>query len=570
MGLRSKVLAILLGMWLITMAGIYTYSTSALLNDYLALEKNEAVKGIDRTRKTLTSILSPLKILNGDWSRWDDAYNFMQNKNQAFINSNLTASTFANASMNLILFFDAQGKLFYGKNYDTNIGQFIPLPADLINQLETNQTFSRIHKLNDLKTGILKTSEGNIILAASPIVTSMNTGPIRGTLIMGSFFTDQQLAALSELTDIQTTFTPLPLKTTNDTYATVLAKLNSGASYYLHEANSHLLYGYTLVKDIQGAPIGIIRIESPRTLFNEGIRTIHKYLAIIALMGALFITMVWFLLEKLILDRMISISKQIININSESKFGNRIATDGNDELANMASAVNSLLKLIEGSQVQLKGRIQQRTEALEQISQINKNLYTEISRQKEVESRLMEDKQTLRQMAYYDTLTGLPNRQSFNEILRKTLADAEAKHISFAIMFLDVDRFKAINDTYGHIFGDQFLIITAARLQYAIHNKAIAARISGDEFNIIINNVTDRDALDKLAANILAAISAPVTIDETTVHHTFSIGISIYPYDGLTIDTLRDHADIAMYHAKKQPKNAFYYYEDIKNNEPSL
>lgn len=567
MGLRSKVLIILLGMWAVITAIIYFYSTSTLINDYVVLEKSEMVKNIDRTRKTLNNLMTSIKVLNGDWSKWDDAYKFMQNKNQAFIDTNLAPPTFTNANLSLILFFKPDGKLHYGLSFNLKSDKYVTLPQNLLAQLEADKTFTQLDKIDENRTGIFKAPAGYIILSASPIVTSQNKGPIRGTLVMGSYFDDKQLATLSDITNIKTNFIPLPLSKEDAEYEAPLSELEKGNPYFISAKNQHLMYGYTFVNDINQRPIGILSIESQRTLFNEGVNTIRQYLALIMCIGIFFIVVVWWLLERLMLKRMINISKQVVSINSENKFSNRIAVQGHDELANMASAINSLMELIEMAQEQLKGRIRQRTEALEQISLLNKNLYSEISKQKEIETKLLEDKQTLRQMAYYDTLTGLPNRQSFNELLRKTLQEAQEKDLRFAILFLDADRFKSINDNYGHVFGDQFLIVTAARLQYAIHNKAVAARISGDEFNIIVTNVVNRSALNQLVQNILTAISAPVTIDNVTVQHSFSIGISVFPNDGTTIESLRRHADIAMYHAKKQPENSWCYYADIENVE---
>ena len=131
MKLRWKVLLILAGMWVATSVCIYFYSRNTLINDYKQLEQKEVIDDIERTRKTLNSLLSALTLLNADWALWDDAYKFMRDKNQAFIKSNLEFTTFDNAKLNLILFFDKYGELFYGRNYDLKTNQFIPIPADL-------------------------------------------------------------------------------------------------------------------------------------------------------------------------------------------------------------------------------------------------------------------------------------------------------------------------------------------------------------------------------------------------------------------------------------------------------
>src|SRR3990167_2106548 len=172
MKLQLKVLLILAGMWATIAIFIYQYSTSTFSREYAKLEQNEMANDIKRTQKTLTTMMSSLSLLNTDWAQWDDAYQFMNDKNNKFIESTMAINTFKNAKVNLILFFDTKGKLFYGRFYSTDIDKFIPIPGDLLDQLEAETTFTKHEEANSKKTGILKTNEGYIILSSSPILTT--------------------------------------------------------------------------------------------------------------------------------------------------------------------------------------------------------------------------------------------------------------------------------------------------------------------------------------------------------------------------------------------------------------
>ena len=479
MKLRLKVLIILSGMWIIVAAFTYIYSKSALLDEYAKLERKDLVADIERTRNTFNSILYSIQLLNADWAQWDDAYRFMVDKNNAFIKSNLSFTTFANSNINLILFFDTKGKLFYGADFDLLQKKFVPIPVHLINYLES-ASFTMVKSKQESKLGLVKTPAGYVVLSAMPVLSSSGLGPAHGTLVMGYFLTNTQIQKISEIININIQFYSLPISSNDSSLKLVYQNLRLGNKYFLSVEDKNLIYGYTFINDIDNKPIAILRTASERELYNEGIRTIDRYLLIVIGIGALFLISIWFLLKLFVLDRLISVSKQVIVINSESQFNTRIQVKGKDELSTMVSAINSLMEIIELTQEQLKYRIQLRTEELEHLSKLNKNLYTEMSHQKETEVKLREGERMLRQMAYYDTLTGLPNRLFFNELLQNTITQSARTNTRFAVFYLDADKFKNINDTYGHIIGDRFLKHTATQLTHSIRESDIAARLAGN------------------------------------------------------------------------------------------
>jgi diguanylate cyclase (GGDEF)-like protein len=183
----------------------------------------------------------------------------------------------------------------------------------------------------------------------------------------------------------------------------------------------------------------------------------------------------------------------------------------------------------------------------------------------------------LQTLAYYDGLTGLANRTLFNERLTAALAKAERNHTKLAVIYLDLDRFKRVNDTLGHSAGDQLLSSVATRLQECLRFDDLVAlvnsessadsvaRLGGDEFTILLPHVAkDSDAGD-VADRILETLCKPIAIGEHQVYATGSIGIALYPLDGGDAATLLKSADTAMYHAKKRGKNSFHYYNESMN-----
>jgi diguanylate cyclase (GGDEF)-like protein len=166
----------------------------------------------------------------------------------------------------------------------------------------------------------------------------------------------------------------------------------------------------------------------------------------------------------------------------------------------------------------------------------------------------------LQHQATHDALTNLPNRVLAMDRLDREIAHAERDGHRFAVLLLDLDRFKLINDTLGHGAGDQLLVAMARRLSGAVREVDTVARTGGDEFLVLIADTRDQSDLSALAAQIGKALGEPLHIKGTEVHTTASIGISVYPADGTNADALVAHADEAMYYAKQRGRNAFQFF----------
>jgi diguanylate cyclase (GGDEF)-like protein len=173
--------------------------------------------------------------------------------------------------------------------------------------------------------------------------------------------------------------------------------------------------------------------------------------------------------------------------------------------------------------------------------------------------------QRVEYLAYHDGLTGLPNRSMFSKALSQSISEAHRYKRRIAVAFLDLDRFKQINDTLGHEAGDQLLREVAARLKGCVRNSDTVARLGGDEFVVLLPELDDERHAAVVAQKILAAAAKPFSLMGQEFRVTASIGISTYPQDGLDEQTLTKNADIAMYQAKAEGKNNFQFYSEKLN-----
>ena len=171
----------------------------------------------------------------------------------------------------------------------------------------------------------------------------------------------------------------------------------------------------------------------------------------------------------------------------------------------------------------------------------------------------------IQHIAYYDALTGLPNRSLFTDLLKKETARAKRHKQSFAVLFIDLDRFKVINDTLGHTTGDLLLHMVAHRLKNAVRESDTVSRLSGDEFIVLITDVADSLDVSAIAEKIVTTVSEVYVLNGTEIFITASIGISIYPTNCDDIETLMVHADTAMYQAKEQGGNSHQFYNSSVN-----
>ncbi|WP_200194530.1 sensor domain-containing diguanylate cyclase [Halorhodospira abdelmalekii] len=221
-------------------------------------------------------------------------------------------------------------------------------------------------------------------------------------------------------------------------------------------------------------------------------------------------------------------------------YKHRAQPSGPLEFQQFAKAFNKMAKQLTHAQAVLESRVEARTRELREA---NAQLGVEIEERRRAEAQLQH-------LAHHDALTNLPNRYALQEQLKQALAISQREARRLAVLFLDLDRFKAVNDLHGHQVGDQLLIEVADRLRGSLRASDIAARLGGDEFVVVVTQLTDPREVRPVAEKIESALSAPFEIMGLTLFCPPSIGISLYPDDAQSAEELVRHADMAMYATK--------------------
>ncbi|UVW30066.1 bifunctional diguanylate cyclase/phosphodiesterase [Massilia sp. H6] len=197
---------------------------------------------------------------------------------------------------------------------------------------------------------------------------------------------------------------------------------------------------------------------------------------------------------------------------------------------------------------------------LDRIEQRERDLEAEIGERKRIEARLD-------RLAHFDPVTKLHNRHFFNERLQTAISTAQQTRHSAVLMFVDLDNFKAVNDTLGHDIGDELLCLVARRLAIELRSDDVISRIGGDEFAILLENASDPEVGPRIAKKCLAALGEPISINGNEIHIGASIGMSMFPDHGTDIHALLKYADMAMYQAKTSGKNAYRIFTPSMQDE---
>jgi diguanylate cyclase (GGDEF)-like protein len=240
----------------------------------------------------------------------------------------------------------------------------------------------------------------------------------------------------------------------------------------------------------------------------------------------------------------------------------RIAMLRRERAAAEAEAHASQERLVEGlreSERLLESRVAERTEELETA---NRSLQAEVAERQKAEALLKESEERMRHQAQHDPLTGLPNRLLLRDRLVQATARAKRDRTTFAVLLVDLDHFKAVNDSLGHDVGDLLLVEVSQRLAACTRERDTIARLGGDEFVLVLEGLAAPEDSALVARKVVEALSSPFPIAGELLRTGPSIGISLYPTDGQDPDFLLKFADIAMYRAKAAGRNGYRFYRD--------
>ena len=282
--------------------------------------------------------------------------------------------------------------------------------------------------------------------------------------------------------------------------------------------------------------LGIIKLyASNRQIRTQAVNVLITS-SVVFLGTFALIFLVSFKLQRFITVPIERLNKTSKKISDTKDYSLRVSIDSNDEIGLLSKEFNSMLEQIEQRDLMLESKVKHRTSELERLAD------------------------EFRHRAFHDSLTGLPNRALLYEKFPKSISHAKRVNKKIALILIDLDNFKTINDTMGHDFGDELLKIFAERLTDNLRGEDLVCRLGGDEFIVLAEDLACLDDLNRIGANLFKILEDDIIVKGKKLDVGMSVGGAVYPDHGLDITKVKRAADIAMYHAKDAGKNQYYVF----------
>jgi PAS domain S-box-containing protein len=346
MSLKTKVLLIISAVFICAMGLIYAFSRLIFIRGLEEIEEQNTSVQVEQAVGVLTYLINDLEVDTADWAAWDDTYEFIQDKNQDYIQSNLVDETFITLRLNAMLFIDQSGNIAYSKAYDIENEVEIPFPADLLSSFSEGSPLLSSLEQHQVISGILELKEGLRIVAAQPILTSENEGPALGILVFIRLLNEDTLQELSGIVQFPITVTPIRMVDSQDV-KDAITSLGESPGVAVVPRDKDTVAGYSLINDIYDQTAFVLSVEIPRDTYKLGETVSSWYILSVLGVGLLVGIFAWFFLQKRILSRVALLTQGVNRIAETGDTSIRIDLPGSDEVSIVAGTIDGMLGALE-------------------------------------------------------------------------------------------------------------------------------------------------------------------------------------------------------------------------------
>lgn len=566
-----------------------------VLESYGDLEESSMLTDLERARNAITSELNAMSAINGDYAETDDVARLLRElkSNKPVVQSD---NDMDHLRLNLIIYLDEKGRIVFSKSRDFRDSRSLPFPNGLLAHLGPSSPFLDHMGKNSGTSGLISLPEGIVMIAASR-VSSETAGTDKGTLIMGRFLDQAELGLIAQQMHLMLELSPLNKRSIPPVVTRAINTISvTRNSVVLRDRQT--INGFCVVKDVYDQDACLLQVVARPAIMQAGQRMLGRFFAAALLLAILLGTAAYFVIERFMAHAareqeleeryqtvIWSASDSIIFLDCELL----TIQDANDAFCNlMGMSIENLRGVSLPGLFDVEGHIlrnivaksMHKPQETAMTSCLGGELFVEIccrritrgdqtelvafihdlTERRELESRLSHQ-------STHDPLTGLPNRNLLQDRLAMALCMAQRENRRFALLLIDLDRFKAVNDTLGHAAGDELLIMVAQRLKNHLRSNDTIARIGGDEFVALLDNVNQQGDILPVANRFLRELTSPFQLQGRDVRISASIGIALYPEGGESIENLFKHADTAMYHVKENGRQGICFYSDTLHGE---
>ena len=495
---------------MVTLVLLFVYAGTRYMDaSFALLDEKDASKRVALTTSWLTSQAGYQERNAQSYGYWTDTWVFVKDRNRDYIRWSMTPTAFRSIDTDFMILLDTDARPVYAKFIHHRSAR-----AEIIRFLRSAPGLTHLTESLASRRALTGSTAGPVALGLATIEPDTGLGPIRGTFVCGRFLdypVEQSFAALVGLRQSEVAWWSLGQPGLPPAARSAAGQLASSTdSVAIRQSASDQTLGYGIIEGYEGKRVGVVQVTVDPTLADTHhriVRAIWIGLLVFVVVGtATFL----FALDISVMRRLWRLIRGVRDIGeSEEKSEARVPVEGKDEIAELAVSVNGMLEAIDQQQ------------------------------------------EVLRQLATLDPLTNTFNRRRFAEEFDRELERSKRLGSRGALLSLDLDHFKEINDTYGHAAGDQVLSGVASLLRGEMRTYSTLARIGGDEFVMLLPGADYEEgvrAADRLLRSLAAA---EIQVDCATVKVQISIGVAFYPDDGDTAEAVLKAADAAMYKSKR-------------------
>ena len=346
MKIRTQMLLVSLAAIALVIGGLYIGADYYLLSGTEEIEQNSIIETDNQFLKLLEYDLHHLSVMTTDWGYWDDTYIFMDDLNQEYIDSNLVDSTFYGTGLNVILYFFPNGTYAYGKAYDLMADTEVPVPASLLEDIQIRKLIGTGSLLRK-STGLIDTDEGPMAIAAVPILTSDEFGPMRGSLVMGYYLGDAHIQKLSEYMP-----SPVEIYSLGDSAAFAGLPQDTLKSYndrvWIATEGTDTIDSVFVIDDIFGEKAFYGRTSMDRDIYRLGLTAMYGFMVTVFVLLIIIYIVVQIVLYRKV-HRIERLTGDVTYIAEDEDYSVRVFEEGKDELTHLSGSVNKLLRTIEST-----------------------------------------------------------------------------------------------------------------------------------------------------------------------------------------------------------------------------
>ena len=674
MGLRVRLLFFVCITMACLIVGIRWISSSQLMVSYEELEHTDATYNVDRAYRGFGQLVTDLHARSSDWASNDAAYRFMASHDASYIASIQAKESVANMRVDLVLFFDDNGRVAQSFPIRRSTTAAPPGVKTVVKALDPTSMLLAHKPGKNGFSGILRVSGDPLLISVRPILRSDGSGPARGWLLFGRYFDARERASLAARTRLDiVNYEPNANRMPRDCRS-ALGQLDIGIKACVIPLSTTRIGGYTMVRDVHNHGAMLMKVTMPRDIYARGLDSTRQLIQLVILTAVLFAAVVALTLEKFVLRRLSSLTVQVERVGSEGNEA-RVVVPGHDELGRLGDRINAMLdalacgaNALKASEERLKlynetleSTVLSRTRELEDrnrkmrvmnsvlehavegIAMLDRkgryvkvntacaalfaispnelfgisweetiepvshnaareseavmrrrgkeeveltgtradgsNFHLHVTMVADPEDRMgsyywfMKDvserkafEARIAHQAFHDDLTGLPNRALFLTRLEYAHDRLRREGQPLAVIFVDLDNFKLVNDSLGHEAGDRLLIAVAERLKACAHPSDTVARLAGDEFTLLLESISSVEEAAQIAEKVVAALHDNIDVGNGEFFLSGSAGVAFASEVLAQPDNLLRDADTAMYHAKTNGKSAYAVFDSIMND----